>query len=52
MAQQILDLGNSARDLYENKEELLWFLFLYKISNCLSMIEQLQNPKEEVNYYE
>lgn len=25
---------------------------LYKSGNCLSMIEQLQNPKEEVNYYE
>lgn len=23
-----------------------------KSGNCLSMIEQLQNPKEEVNYYE
>ena len=26
--------------------------FYIKSGNCLSMIEQLQNPKEEVNYYE
>ena len=53
MAQQILDLGNSARDLCEIKRGAVMVpLFYIKSGNCLSMIEQLQNPKEEVNYYE
>jgi hypothetical protein len=53
MAQQIPDLGNSARDLCENKKRSCYGSSFYiKSGNCLSMIEQLQNPKEEVDYYE
>ena len=39
--------------LYENKKRSCYGSSFYiKSGNCLSMIEQLQNPKEEVNYYE
>ena len=41
------------RLLCENKKRSCYGSSFYiKSGNCLSMIEQLQNPKEEVDYYE
>lgn len=48
-----LGLGELCQRLCENKKRSCYGSSFYiKSGNCLSMIEQLQNPKEEVNYYE